>query len=109
MMSHMFVEVDDNVHAQDDVILYNNDIRIDEYTFKGVGANSEQLSAMNHDSLKRSTFQMTVKYNQNGELTMDGISLKRLRKASVHLPLFMMNYKLENKCVVIITHLKKVA
>ena len=107
MMSHMFVEVDDNVHAQDDVILYNNDIRIDEYTFKGVGANSEQLSAMNHDSLKRSTFQMTVKYNQNGELTMDGISLKRLRKASVHLPLFMMNYKLENKCVVIITHLKE--
>ncbi|MEB6569457.1 alanine racemase [Staphylococcus auricularis] len=51
MMSHMFVEVDDQVHAQDDVILYNNDIRIDEYTFKGVGANSEQLSAMNHDSL----------------------------------------------------------
>ena len=50
---------------------------------------------------------MTVKYNQNGELTMDGISLKRLRKASVHLPLFMMNYKLENKCVVIITHFKK--
>ncbi|MCS4912668.1 alanine racemase C-terminal domain-containing protein, partial [Staphylococcus aureus] len=53
MMSHMFVEVDGNVHAQDEVILYNNDIRIDEYTFKGVGANSEQLSAMNHDSLKK--------------------------------------------------------
>ena len=51
MMSHMFVEVDE-VDAQDEVILYNNDIRIDEYTFKGVGANSEQLSAMNHDSLK---------------------------------------------------------
>ncbi|SUM71832.1 alanine racemase [Staphylococcus hominis] len=51
MMSHMFVEVDDDIHAQDEVILYNNDIRIDEYTFKGVGANSEQLSAMNHDSL----------------------------------------------------------
>ena len=68
-----------------------------KYTFKGVGANSEQLSAMNHDSLKRSTFQMTVKYNQNGELTMDGISLKRLRKASVHLPLFMMKLQLENK------------
>ncbi|PNZ69287.1 alanine racemase [Staphylococcus croceilyticus] len=51
MMSHMFVEVDEEVHAQDEVILYNNDIRIDEYTFKGVGANSEQLSAMNHDSL----------------------------------------------------------
>lgn len=51
MMSHMFVEVDDDVHAQDQVILYNRDMRIDEYTFKGVGANSEQLSAMNHDSL----------------------------------------------------------
>lgn len=51
MMSHMFVEVDDEVHAQDEVVLYNNDIRIDEFTFKGVGANSEQLSAMNHDSL----------------------------------------------------------
>ena len=51
MMSHMFVEVDNNVHAQDEVILYNNDIRVDEFTFKGVGANSEQLSAMNHDSL----------------------------------------------------------
>lgn len=51
MMSHMFVEVDSNVRAQDEVILYNNDIRVDEFTFKGVGANSEQLSAMNHDSL----------------------------------------------------------
>ena len=38
MMSHMFVEVDDEVHAQDEVVLYNNDIRIDEFTFKGVGA-----------------------------------------------------------------------
>ncbi|PTI68834.1 alanine racemase [Staphylococcus succinus] len=51
MMSHMFVEVDEQVHAQDEVILYNDDIRVDEFTFKGVGANSEQLSAMNHDSL----------------------------------------------------------
>lgn len=51
MMSHMFVEVDDTVDAEDEVIIYNNDIRIDEFTFKGVGANSEQLSALNHDSL----------------------------------------------------------
>lgn len=51
MMSHMFVEVDDSVTAEDQVILYNEDMRIDEYTFKGVGANSEQLSALNHDSL----------------------------------------------------------
>ncbi len=47
----MFVEVDGNVHAQYEMILYNNDIRIDEYTFK-VLCNFEQLSAMNHDSLK---------------------------------------------------------
>ncbi|SCT06622.1 alanine racemase [Staphylococcus caeli] len=51
MMSHMFVEVDDGIHARDEVILYNKDIRVDEFTFKGVGANSEQLSAMNHHSL----------------------------------------------------------
>lgn len=52
MMSHMFVEVDDYVLAGDEVILYNNDIRIDEFTFKGVGANSEQLSALNHNTLQ---------------------------------------------------------
>lgn len=51
MMSHMFVAVDDSVTAEDEVVLYNEDMRIDEYTFKGVGANSEQLSALNHDSL----------------------------------------------------------
>ncbi len=51
MMSHMFVEVDEHVQAKDKVILYNEDLRIDDYTFKGVGANSEQLSALNLDSL----------------------------------------------------------
>ncbi|UTH12805.1 alanine racemase [Macrococcus equipercicus] len=53
MMSHMFVEVDDTVTAGDDVILYSNDSRIDTFTFKGVGANSEQLSALNHHSLQK--------------------------------------------------------
>ncbi|MCS4485402.1 alanine racemase [Staphylococcus americanisciuri] len=53
MMSHMFVEVDEYVQAQDTVILYNEDLRIDDYTFKGVGANSEQLSALNLDSLTK--------------------------------------------------------
>ena len=81
MMSHMFVEVDEEVDAQDEVILYNNDIRIDEYTFKGVGANSEQLSAMNHDSLIRSIDKMAVKYNDYGELTMAGTSLKTLAQS----------------------------
>lgn len=51
MMSHMFVEVDDDVRSGDEVVMYNNDIRIDEHTFKGVGANSEQISALNHHSL----------------------------------------------------------
>lgn len=51
MMSHMFVEVDQTVKTGDPFILYNNDMRIDEYTFKGVGANSEQLSALNHQTL----------------------------------------------------------
>lgn len=51
MMSHMFVEVDDTVSANDSVILYSPEMRIDEYTFKGVGANSEQLSALNLNSL----------------------------------------------------------
>ncbi|MBI5975445.1 alanine racemase [Staphylococcus canis] len=53
MMSHMFVEVDENVASTDEVIIYDNDLRIDDYTFKGVGANSEQLSALNLDSLKK--------------------------------------------------------
>ena len=51
MMSHMFVEVDDKIAAQDEVVIYNSTLRIDDYTFKGVGANSEQLSALNLDSL----------------------------------------------------------
>jgi len=53
MMSHLFVEVDDSVKQGDTVIIYSDAIRIDEYTFKGVGANSEQLSALNHHSLKK--------------------------------------------------------
>ncbi|WP_270279932.1 alanine racemase [Vagococcus bubulae] len=53
MMSHLLVEVDQAVKPQDSVILYGEDIRIDEYTFKGVGANSEQISALNHCSLER--------------------------------------------------------
>lgn len=53
MMSHMFVLVDDAVKANDIVTIYSNDIRIDEFTFKGVGANSEQLSALNQYSLIR--------------------------------------------------------
>ena len=53
MMSHLLVEVDESVNSQDTVVLYGEQIRVDEYTFKGVGANSEQLSALNHCSLER--------------------------------------------------------
>lgn len=53
MMSHLLVEVDKTVKPQDTVVLYSKDMRVDEYTFKGVGANSEQLSALNHCTLER--------------------------------------------------------
>lgn len=53
MMSHLLVEVDDQVEEGDEVTLYSNqdDLRIGYFTALGVGANSEQLSALNHDSL----------------------------------------------------------
>ncbi|MFC3418256.1 alanine racemase [Salinicoccus hispanicus] len=53
MMSHMIVEVDECVDMEDEVILYGNDLRIDEFTALGVGANSEQLGALNYNSLKK--------------------------------------------------------
>lgn len=53
MMSHMIVEIDDNLSIGDDVILYNKEMRIDEFTAKGAGANSEQLGALNYQSLKK--------------------------------------------------------
>ena len=52
---------------------------------------------------------MTVKYNQNGELTMDGISLKTIAQSFGTPTIVYDELQLENKCVVIITHLKKVA
>lgn len=53
MMSHMIVEVDEEVGMEDEVILYGSDLRIDEFTNLGVGANSEQLGALNYNSLKK--------------------------------------------------------
>ncbi|MCG1009153.1 alanine racemase [Salinicoccus sp. ID82-1] len=53
MMSHMIVEVDDEVTMEDEVILYGSDLRIDKFTALGVGANSEQLGALNYNSLKK--------------------------------------------------------
>ncbi|MFZ3578459.1 alanine racemase [Virgibacillus sp. DJP39] len=51
MMSHMLITVDHNVKAGDTVYLYNDSLRVDNYTHLGVGANSEQMSALNHNSL----------------------------------------------------------
>ncbi|WP_271399891.1 alanine racemase [Salinicoccus roseus] len=53
MMSHMIVEVDEDVTLDDEVIMYSNDLRIDDYTAQGAGANSEQLGALNYNSLKK--------------------------------------------------------
>ena len=53
MMSHMVVLVDDIVTADMEVYLYNSRLRIDKYTQLGVGANSEQLGALNYQSLGR--------------------------------------------------------
>lgn len=35
-MSHMIVEIDGAVSPSDEVILYSNEMRIDEFTAKGV-------------------------------------------------------------------------
>lgn len=51
MMSHMLITVDQEVKAGDTVYLYNDSLRVDVYTHLGVGANSEQMSALNHNSL----------------------------------------------------------
>ncbi|WP_101773852.1 alanine racemase [Peptostreptococcus faecalis] len=51
MMSHLVVEIDNNVMLDDTVYLYSSSIPIHEFTFKGIGANSEQISALNHNTL----------------------------------------------------------
>ena len=54
MMSHTVVLLDINdtdVKVGDEAIFYGKDIPVYEYTFKGVGANSEQISPLNFESL----------------------------------------------------------
>lgn len=53
MMSHMVVLVDDDVTQDMPVYIYNSKLRIDAFTNLGVGANSEQLGALNYQSLGR--------------------------------------------------------
>lgn len=51
MMSHTVAIVDDDVKVGDTVYFYGDDIPVFEFTYKGVGANSEQISALNFNSL----------------------------------------------------------
>lgn len=51
MMSHIVATVDENVRSGDKVYLYSKTIPVFEFTYKGVGANSEQISSLNFNSL----------------------------------------------------------
>lgn len=51
MMSHCFALVDDQVKLGDWVVFYDQELPVHHFTAQGVGANSEQISALNHSSL----------------------------------------------------------
>lgn len=51
MMSHTVAIVDSDVQIGDDVYFYSDTIPVYEFTQKGVGTNSEQISPLNFDSL----------------------------------------------------------
>ncbi|SIT80997.1 alanine racemase [Edaphobacillus lindanitolerans] len=51
MMSHLLVRADEGVRAGHRVYLYSDELRVDHYTALGVGANSEQMSALNRMTL----------------------------------------------------------
>lgn len=51
MMSHSVAIVDDTVTIKDTAIFYDKDLPVHYFTHLGVGANSEQISALNHSTL----------------------------------------------------------
>src|SRR5699024_6847947 len=53
MMSHFAVLIGDHVATHMPVYFYGKNKRIDHCTGLGVGANSEQLSALNYNSMRR--------------------------------------------------------
>lgn len=53
MMSHLMVQIDENVSIGDQVFLYNDDLRLDYFTYKGVGAFSEQMAGLNHVTFEK--------------------------------------------------------
>lgn len=52
MMSHMMVEIDEQVSIGDTVYLYNDQLRLDIFAQKGVGSFSEQMSGLNHQTFE---------------------------------------------------------
>ncbi|GAB2491859.1 alanine racemase [Alkalibacterium psychrotolerans] len=50
MMSHLLVEVDQSVSIGDTVSLYNDQLRFDEFTEKGIGSFSQQMAAFNRET-----------------------------------------------------------
>lgn len=55
MMSHMLVEVDDDVKIGDTVFLYNDQLRFDWFASQGVGSFSQQMSSLNKQTFTIST------------------------------------------------------
>ncbi|TVP92880.1 alanine racemase [Alkalibacterium sp.] len=50
MMSHLLVEVDQSVSIGDTVNLYNDELRFDEFTERGIGSFSQQMAAFNKET-----------------------------------------------------------
>jgi len=55
MMSHVLVEVDDDVEIGDTVTFYGDDLRFDWMAKNGIGSFSEQMSCLN-----KQTFELTI-------------------------------------------------
>ncbi|MFC6464536.1 alanine racemase [Marinilactibacillus sp. GCM10026970] len=52
MMSHLMVKVDASVTIGNRVYLYNDALKLDDFAHKGVGAFSEQMATLNHQTFK---------------------------------------------------------
>ncbi|WP_208560200.1 alanine racemase [Marinilactibacillus kalidii] len=59
MMSHMMVKIDEQVSIGDQVFLYNDTLRLDYFTQKGVGAFSEQMAGLNQNTFAVKTIRLS--------------------------------------------------
>ncbi|MFO8069434.1 MAG: alanine racemase [Alkalibacterium sp.] len=55
MMSHILIEVDNDVEIGDSVILYNDELRFDLFASQGIGPFSQQMASLN-----KQTFELTI-------------------------------------------------